>query len=109
MAFISCKLSRGGKKENDLYSIYLPYGNGSWTAPRDGTVKVIVFVVSYDKSINYNIATCTCMGITAKHSSYNNSQPDKNADMQIASGIVTVTKGITYTATTTSSNTSKQR
>lgn len=111
MAYIRCGTQKTEvpKKENDLYNIWQPYGGSSWTAPRDGTVKVCVFVAGYDNSTNFRTATCTCMGITVTHQSYSGDSSAQNAYCENKWGTLTVKKGTTYTATTTKQGSSIQR
>lgn len=113
MPFYDCNLNRGGKKENDLYYIWLPYGNSSFTAPRDGKVKVIVFMCGKDLNLNACTAKASILGATANHDAYvsstNNLNTPNNNFQNMGSAISTVKKGTTYTVSISTSQTSVYR
>ncbi|MDE5819157.1 MAG: hypothetical protein K2N41_02925 [Lachnospiraceae bacterium] len=113
MALIRCNLGSGGKKENDLYYIWLPYGNSSFTAPRDGKVKVIVFMCGKNLNLNTCTAKASILGATANHSTYVQSTsalntPDNNFQ-GMGSSVASVKKGTTYTVSVSTSQTSIYR
>ena len=99
MAFTKCNIKKNeDKKENDLYEIWM---TGKWTAPRDGTVKAVVFVTGHYNSINDCIATCTCFGITATSATYSSNSTAQNSIIGKNIGAVNVKKGQVYSAITT--------
>ena len=90
-----------GSGDNDLYSIWQPYGNSEWVAPRNGKIKVTIFVFGYYTSTNMRIFSASGFGITASSSSY--SGDSTLTGNSISSAFQTteldVTEGQTFTMT----------
>lgn len=107
MAYIRCGTKKVITQVHDLYNIWQPYGNGNWTAPRDGTIKVFVFGVGYNTNINYISASASFAGVTASYNSYNSNSSNyysQNFGMN-NSGTAKVKKGSTYSVSIAESGT----
>lgn len=103
------RCSKERRNENDLYEIWLPYGNGSFVAPRSGTVKVSIFVFGYASSTNFRTLTAKGFGLTAEVQSYSGEVKVGDVMSAKSTGIFEVTEGDSYTITATGDHATVQR